>query len=101
MTEGEIRKRNVMSQRTSTLCWNCKNTNGTVCPWFEDFTPVKGWTAKPTLLNCPNNSNDDRVVRSFKVIACPLFEPESERSAAAYAEDMSDEEENEEREIKE
>lgn len=36
---------------TDQLCWKCQRATGNKdlqCPWFRDFTPVKGWTAEPT-----------------------------------------------------
>ena len=35
---------------TDQLCWRCQRATGNKdlqCPWFRDFTPVKGWTAEP------------------------------------------------------
>lgn len=36
---------------TDQLCWKCQRATGNKdlqCPWFRDFTPIKGWTAEPT-----------------------------------------------------
>ena len=53
-----------------TLCWNCEHaTHPDVCPWVEDFTPVPGWTATPTV--CMGDSV--QPYESYLVTACPLF----------------------------
>lgn len=64
-----------------TLCWHCKNsTNGNACPWARDFTPVPGWTAKPSLIQCARNY-EQLSFHSVCVQKCPLFD-EDERDPA-------------------
>ena len=51
------------------LCWHCANsTNGNICPWVKDYTPVKGWEAKPAKIYFNNV-----VVDSYHITKCPLF----------------------------
>ena len=53
-----------------TLCWDCANaTNGEVCPWANDFTPVPGWEAEKTYLMQDSLS----PYESYHVKKCPLF----------------------------
>lgn len=49
----------------SQLCWHCANATGK-CSWSRDFTPVKGWTATPTIIK-----NDDHIQSSYAITACP------------------------------
>lgn len=67
-----------------TLCWTCRHAvpkitvdkrTGEVkyirgCPWSIHAQPVKGWDAEERMLPGPNR----RLVRSFWVKQCPLFE---------------------------
>ena len=54
-----------------TLCWECEWAGGKdkKCPWACKFEPVPGWEAVPTKIQ-----TTDRIVDSFDVYACPLFE---------------------------
>lgn len=67
----------------STLCWHCKNsTNGIVCPWARDYSPVPGWTAESTLVKCRGGDNNEPYFySSMCVTKCPLF-CEDERDPA-------------------
>lgn len=64
----------------STLCWHCKNsTNGAICPWARDYSPVPGWTAEPSMVKCRGGDNNDPYFySSMCVTKCPLFD-EDER----------------------
>lgn len=56
-------------------CWKCaKATNGLLCPWVMDGSPVKGWTAEKTQI-----WQGDNFIYSYKIKSCPLFEKD-ERS---------------------
>ena len=59
-----------------TICWDCKKaTDGELCSWAKDFTPVEGWGATPTQIHSAYNPNEDEVgIPSYKVHKCPLFE---------------------------
>ena len=52
-----------------TICWNCKKATGG-CSWSDKLIPVDGWEAIPTRVKMVL----DKVVDSYKVIGCPLFE---------------------------
>ena len=64
-----------------TLCWECENACGK-CSWSRDFTPVEGWSAKPTkiLSNTTMLNEEGKIVcvptfvDSFDVYDCPQFE---------------------------
>lgn len=52
-----------------TICWDCANaTNGNLCPWVKDYTPVEGWDAIPKRIKF-----NDAITDSYIVIACPNF----------------------------
>lgn len=55
--------------KKDSLCWWCKNCYGG-CSWAEDFTPVKGWTAEPTIIR---SKDGKRTYPSFKVSQCPEY----------------------------
>ena len=46
------------------LCWNCKKATGG-CSWVDDFVPVIGWDATPTVV--------DEIEESFEIKSCPEF----------------------------
>lgn len=58
-----------------TLCWTCRratNKPGLGCSWSrQDGIPVKGWNARPTTINCRDNSGWDGG--SYHVKECPLY----------------------------
>ena len=69
---------------TDQLCWKCQRATGNKdlqCPWFRDFTPVKGWTAKPCYIrNVRMKEYDGQPVEerteniaTFEIFACPMF----------------------------
>ena len=66
---------NPMPRRTAkprdTLCWHCKRSGRSTCSWDRWFKPVPGWTADKYALNVTT-----RIVDSYVVRACPLFEEE-------------------------
>lgn len=66
------------SKEQETLCWCCEKACG-CCSWSHDFTPVEGWDATPTVLNCESHIlvSGERVTRtvdSYCVHDCPEFE---------------------------
>lgn len=63
-----------MRYRNEQLCWNCKHACGD-CPWSRAYNkqPVKGWKAKPTLIN-----NQGVLMKSFQIYECPLFEKDTD-----------------------
>ena len=63
-----------MSQDKPTLCWKCARACGG-CSWSDgSFTPVTGWKAKPTIITMAG-----RIIKSYKVIKCPLFKDDTEQ----------------------
>lgn len=46
------------------VCWNCKKATGG-CSWVDDFKPVDGWDATPTMV--------DDMEESFEIKSCPEF----------------------------
>ena len=61
---------------TPSLCWDCANaTRPDVCPWVEDFTPVDGWDAEPTICH----EHAEQPYESYRVRNCPLFERDAIR----------------------
>lgn len=64
---GEMRR---VEYKTTTLCWNCANTNDS-CPWFSKAAkPVPGWKAKKVKYKMSNGE----YVDSYIVKECPDFE---------------------------
>lgn len=61
-----------MAQDKATLCWRCANACGG-CSWSADFYPVKGWTARPTIIKADASETWHHDVKSYIVIKCPLF----------------------------
>ena len=69
---------------TDQLCWKCQRATGNKnlqCPWFRDFTPIKGWTAEPTnIRNVRVKEYDGQPVEertenieTFAIFDCPMF----------------------------
>lgn len=69
---------------TDQLCWKCQRATGNKdlqCPWFRDFTPVKGWVAKPCYIrNVRMKEYDGQPVEertenieTFAIFDCPMF----------------------------
>ena len=69
---------------TDQLCWRCQRATGNKdlqCPWFRDFTPVKGWTAEPTNIRNVRMKEyngqpvDERTenIETFAIFDCPMF----------------------------
>ena len=69
---------------TDQLCWRCQRATGNKdlqCPWFRDFTPVKGWTAEPTnirnvrMKEYDGQPVDERTenIETFAIFDCPMF----------------------------
>ena len=69
---------------TDQLCWRCQRATGNKdlqCPWFRDFTPVKGWTAKPCYIRNVRMKEydgqpvDERTenIATFAIFDCPMF----------------------------
>lgn len=69
---------------TDQLCWKCQRATGDrelQCPWFKNFTPVKGWVAKPTHIRFVRMQEydgepvEDRIenIVTFAISDCPMF----------------------------
>ena len=69
---------------TDQLCWKCQRATGNKdlqCPWFRDFTPVKGWIAEPTNIRIVRMKEydgqpvDERTenIETFAIFDCPMF----------------------------
>lgn len=69
---------------TDQLCWKCQRATGNKdlqCPWFRDFTPVKGWTAEPSYIRFVRMKEydgqpvEERIenIATFAIFACPMF----------------------------
>ena len=69
---------------TDQLCCKCQRATGNKdlqCPWFRDFTPVKGWTAEPTnirnvkMKEYDGQPVDERTenIATFAIFDCPMF----------------------------
>lgn len=69
---------------TDQLCWKCQRATGNKdlqCPWFRDFTPIKGWTAEPTnirnvrMKEYDGQPVDERTenIATFAIFDCPMF----------------------------
>lgn len=55
---------------TRTLCWSCgRALPHRGCEWADSFTPVDGWTAKPTVKRNVGHLS----IKSFHVYKCPKF----------------------------
>ena len=69
---------------TDQLCWKCQRATGNKdlqCPWFRDFTPIKGWTAESTNIRNVREKKydgqpvDERTenIATFAIFDCPMF----------------------------
>ena len=68
---------------STTICWGCANAvpdgkHG--CPWSQDLIPVSGWTVE--------RPKQHDYGRSYTVIDCPMYVPDSEETRADAAEQM-------------
>lgn len=59
-------------QRKETLCWSCKLSTG-YCSWSSQLKPVNGWIAEKTIVERPTTHSKTNIIRSYKVISCPLY----------------------------
>lgn len=58
------------------LCWTCaKATNGELCPWVKDYTPVPNWTAEPVThyLYTDPKSKKEFYEDTYSISKCPLY----------------------------
>lgn len=63
---------------TETLCWKCARAYpGNGCEWADNFRPVDGWTAEPTL------KGGLEPIRSYRVSECPKFVREARRTVSS------------------
>ena len=69
------------------LCWKCDKATGG-CSWAHNGTPVKGWTAKPTVIRDDTDINGS-IIKSFRIIKCPLFVPENRKTKRITLEQLS------------
>ena len=66
---------------STTICWGCANAvpdGKRGCPWSQDLIPVSGWTVER-----PKRHD---YGRSYTVIDCPMFIPDSAETRADAAE---------------
>lgn len=69
------------------LCWKCEKADGSSdCPWANKLQPVEGWTANKvnrTKIEISGRGKNRfkyrRKIKSFEIIACPLFERDKPR----------------------
>ena len=54
-------------------CWTCKNACGG-CSWSRDFTPIKGWDAKPS-----QKTSNGVTTNTYCIKSCPQYEKEPPR----------------------
>lgn len=59
------------------LCWECDRATGG-CSWSRRFIPVKGWTAKPTIIR-DDSETYGTVIKSYHITKCPLFKADKKR----------------------
>lgn len=82
---------------TDQLCWRCQRATGNKdlqCPWFRDFTPVKGWTAEPTnirnvrMKEYDGQPVDERTenIATFAIFDCPMFLKDKRKKRSAVSE---------------
>lgn len=55
------------------ICCFCKKACGG-CSWSRNFEPVKGWEARPTIINHGFANGKKRECHSYKIISCPEYE---------------------------
>lgn len=77
--EKEINK---STHKEPTLCWTCRRTSYGLCPWFTDFTPVPGWTAEETKIQVTRKTGYCKVIDSYNVQSCPMYEAEAPTGSA-------------------
>lgn len=64
------------------ICFDCEKAVGK-CPWSAydkdtdtiRYEPIPGWTAEKTELCIGSQNLDYRIVDTYRITACPLFEP--------------------------
>ena len=68
---------NKPGQKQHTLCWDCAKATTGECNWSqaEDYSPVPGWTAIPTVIHSTLESGR---TDSYIVIKCPEFKRDAE-----------------------
>lgn len=82
---GKKRLRGNKETRTN-ICFDCKKACGG-CSWSEydtekkrtRFEPVPGWTAEKVALRTGTDPNGARIIETYAISACPLFEPDEPR----------------------
>lgn len=73
-----------MAEKSTTLCWSCKNACGK-CPWSEcdketrelKWQPVEGWRAIRTrilMYTKSDHRHKKHYETSYRVLACPQYE---------------------------
>lgn len=82
---------------TDQLCWKCQRATGNKdlqCPWFRDFTPIKGWIAEPTnirnvrMKEYDGQPVDERTenIETFAIFDCPMFLKDKRKKRSAVSE---------------
>lgn len=70
------------NDKPKSICWDCENaTNANSCSWTESFEPVRGWSAKNTLIGRAGAQTE-----SYCVLECPKFK----RNSYNYGIDRAD-----------
>lgn len=76
-----MEKAKATTNKPATLCWKCARACGG-CSWSDgSFTPVEGWKATPTVLRGDRGVFRHKMMRSYYVQECPLFENDLQRNA--------------------
>ena len=68
------------------LCWKCDKATGG-CSWAHNGTPVKGWTAEPTVIRDDTDINGS-IIKSYRITKCPLFSPENRKQKRITLEEL-------------
>ena len=80
----EKKKGNKIINTNIQPCWTCERSCGG-CSWSKDLIPIKGWTAKPTVLKFRYKDNSISYVDTYMIYKCPLYiqdynDPDVERT---------------------
>lgn len=73
------------SKEIEQICWDCVKATGG-CPWSNAFTPITGWTAKPTIIK----EGKKPIIESFQISNCPLFEKQDYANYADVKEKIAE-----------
>lgn len=73
LKKESIRNTYANKSRGRQLCESCQRATGLVidkivCPWAKCLHPVKGWDAKPIVIQ-----NKDDLYESYDIKSCPIY----------------------------